>query len=102
MFIVSCTNAISFSSAVNCQPLPSIPDGNIVPASCTNDEVISGTKCHVNCREGYKLQGQKVLTCTDNAQWDPGDTAGSICIGNVKALFVNVFNLVEHYGIARI
>ena len=90
-----------FSSAVNCALLPKIPDGNIVPSSCTNDEVISGTKCQVNCREGYKLQGQKVLTCTDNAQWDPGDTAGSICIGNVKVLFFSDFNFVQQYVIKR-
>ena len=70
-----------YFAAVNCAPLPKITDGIIEPATCTEDEVMSGTNCHVGCKKGYKLQGQKEVTCTTNAVWDPGDTAGSICIG---------------------
>ena len=72
---------LRLSAAVNCATLQNIADGIIEPAQCTRDEVISGTTCRVSCREGYKLQGQKEVTCTTNAAWDPGDTAGSICIG---------------------
>ena len=51
-------------SAINCEPLSPVLNGEINPKICTGPQKIPfGTNCTIKCKDGYELEGPNARFC---------------------------------------
>ncbi|GFR67138.1 sushi, von Willebrand factor type A, EGF and pentraxin domain containing 1, mRNA protein, partial [Elysia marginata] len=65
---------------ITCPPLVEIRDGKIRPRSCTSEEAIFGSTCHISCSGGYTLQGPHTRQCSPDGIWVASEEGSNKCV----------------------
>lgn len=65
---------------ITCPPLVEIRDGKIRPVTCTSQEAIFGSTCHITCSAGYTLQGPHTRQCSPDGIWIAAEEGSSKCV----------------------
>ena len=72
-----------YISAMPCDTMPSVSNGKI---TCPNNDAIYGSTCIIDCEDGYKLDGNYLMSCDEDGKWgSPGQCKGMYIV--LEALF---------------